>query len=129
MIEIDSIFKINKELFNIQKDGFSLTWDVPKDLPYFDGHFPENPILPAVALIDLIQKVFSTLFPEENTKIKTIKTAKFTEMIRPSDQLFLDFQIIPTKKSWSCKLLNQSKKPVSKIQIQFESELTSLINL
>ncbi|OUR99678.1 hypothetical protein A9Q84_01245 [Halobacteriovorax marinus] len=129
MIETDSIFKINKDLFQIQNDGFLLTWDIPKDLPYFDGHFPGNPVLPAVAIIDLVQRVFSTLFPEENTKIKSIKTAKFTELIRPSDQLLLEFQIIPHRRSWSCKLFNQSQKLVSKVQIQFESELTSPINL
>lgn len=36
------------------EDGTRVTAHVPPDSPYFKGHFPRQPVLPAVALLDLI---------------------------------------------------------------------------
>ncbi len=34
------------------EDATRVTWTLPRSLPYFDGHFPGNPIFPAVGIVD-----------------------------------------------------------------------------
>lgn len=61
-------------------------WSVPADLPFFQGHFPEQPILPAVATIDLsIQWLGSQL--GRKLSLKKIKNAKFTAPISPGQTI------------------------------------------
>ena len=53
---------MNKGFGNIKADkiieknenSVSLIFTIPKDSLYFDGHFPDYPILPAVAQIDIV---------------------------------------------------------------------------
>lgn len=63
----------------------SARWVVPNQCAYFEGHFPNNPILPAVAIIDgslaLIQKEASDSF--------IIKKAKFLGLIQPGLQVHI----------------------------------------
>jgi acyl-CoA synthetase (AMP-forming)/AMP-acid ligase II len=54
--------------------------------PYFNGHFPEFQILPAVAQIDLIMKNASKHFGT-GICLSQIKRVKFTGLIRPEAQL------------------------------------------
>ncbi len=62
----------------------SEAWQIPNSLPYFEGHFPNNPILPAVAIVEL-----SCQFIEHVSKIKvelnSISNAKFLDILVPGD--------------------------------------------
>jgi 3-hydroxymyristoyl/3-hydroxydecanoyl-(acyl carrier protein) dehydratase len=67
--------------------GSSLTreWKVPTDLPYFNGHFPGNPIFPAVGIVDASICVLASVLNEPNLVVPTILSAKFTHPIAPGD--------------------------------------------
>lgn len=52
MIDAKEIFKFNITRSTCHARCFATSWVVPADLPYLDGHFPSQPIVPAVAIVD-----------------------------------------------------------------------------
>jgi 3-hydroxymyristoyl/3-hydroxydecanoyl-(acyl carrier protein) dehydratase len=59
---------------------------VQSDSPWFDGHFPAEPILPGVAQIGM---VFDAIRKARNQdlKISSVRRVRFKRMIRPDDRL------------------------------------------
>lgn len=69
---------------------------VADDSPWFSGHFPDNPILPGVAQLEMIVTLLSetTGMP---LKLTGMSRVKFRKIVRPGD--LLDIQVAPgTKK-------------------------------
>ena len=71
--------------------------------PYFAGHFPGNPVMPGVLIIEALAQTGAAAIlslPENRGKIAYfagIDKAKFKQMVRPGDVLTLETQIIRTK--------------------------------
>lgn len=66
---------------------FECDWPVPADHPAFAGHFPGQPILPGVVLIDGALRAARERQPE--VRAWTIAQAKFLRPVRPGDLLRL----------------------------------------
>ena len=63
--------------------------------PYFAGHFPGNPVMPGVLILEAILSL-----PENRGKtayFAGIDKAKFKQMVRPGDTLELETTIIRSK--------------------------------
>jgi len=90
---------MNKGFGNIKADkiieknenSVSLIFTIPKDSLYFDGHFPDYPILPAVAQIDIVVNFASQNFGTDII-ISQIKRTKFLKVITPSLSLLLKLE-------------------------------------
>lgn len=73
------------------------------DEPFFRGHFPENPVMPGVLILEaLAQTGAVAILSQESMKGKTayfggIDRAKFRHMVKPGDLLRLECEIIKTK--------------------------------
>ncbi len=67
--------------------GLRVRWTVPTDLPYFAGHFPGNPTLPAVAMIDLTLELVRRWPGFERAELTALKSAKFAAVISPGAEL------------------------------------------
>lgn len=59
---------------------------LPADFPAFDGHFPGQPVLPAVVQIMMAMHVISLSRGREYT-LKEIKKAKFVSVIQAGDTI------------------------------------------
>ena len=65
--------------------------------PYFVGHFPGNPVMPGVLIVEALAQTASCLvaktFPEKTTGmlvfLTTVDKAKFRQPIRPGDRVEL----------------------------------------
>jgi 3-hydroxyacyl-[acyl-carrier-protein] dehydratase len=72
--------------------GISADWIVPHDLPYFDGHFPGNPVFPAVGIVDaslaLLRKQTG-----RDLQLAGIGSAKFTQPIGPGTAVHIDLNL------------------------------------
>ncbi len=58
--------------------------------PYFDGHFPECKILPAVAQLDIALRLARRLLPcgwERGARPLYVKRLKFSAVLRPSSSV------------------------------------------
>ena len=66
--------------------------------PYFAGHFPGNPVMPGVLIMEGAVAILS--LPEHRGKtayFAGIDKAKFKQMVRPGDTLELETTIIRSK--------------------------------
>lgn len=70
----------------------SVEWTVNGDLPYFNGHFPQNPILPAIAIVDASTYLLQRALNQPQLKVKTISVAKFLSPIVPGQTVHISWQ-------------------------------------
>jgi 3-hydroxymyristoyl/3-hydroxydecanoyl-(acyl carrier protein) dehydratase len=61
---------------------------VGADDPWFEGHFPEEPVLPAVAQLALAWEAIGALAGRQ-WRLAGFRRVKFKEMIRPGQRLLL----------------------------------------
>ena len=72
---------------------------------FFQGHFPEKPIMPGVLMVEAIaQLVASLLFLDQKNQGKHfflagIEKARFRQFAQPGDQLHLHAEWVKSKKS------------------------------
>lgn len=59
---------------------------VPADSPWFSGHFPDNPVLPAVAQLAIVFDVIELGSGRERV-LKTIQRTKYRRIIRPAESI------------------------------------------
>jgi 3-hydroxymyristoyl/3-hydroxydecanoyl-(acyl carrier protein) dehydratase len=56
---------------------------IPDTHPCFAGHFPENPIVPGVIILNYVQQQLLKSFP--NYHIKSLPQAKFLHILKPNE--------------------------------------------
>jgi 3-hydroxymyristoyl/3-hydroxydecanoyl-(acyl carrier protein) dehydratase len=98
-----------EEMNRSEENEISADIHVPPDSPWFDGHFPGEPILPGVAQIGM---VFDAIRRARNRelKISSVRRVRFKRIIRPDDQLKII--VAPLKKeadSYSFRILIQDE--------------------
>ncbi|MFP3089350.1 AMP-binding protein [Treponema sp. TIM-1] len=74
----------------------TLEFEFSLELDYFDGHFPEFKLLPAVAQLELAVRFADRYFATGITLAGT-KRLKFSAMIRPGSRVFLKLRQDPKK--------------------------------
>lgn len=73
------------------------------EAPYFQGHFPGNPVMPGVLMIEaLAQTGAVAILSQETMRGKTayfggIQQARFKRMVRPGELLRLECELIKLK--------------------------------
>ncbi len=72
--------------------GISLLLDISADLHYFDGHFPDAPVLAGVAQLDWAVQ-FSQQFLLGNRQVVSVEVLKFQQMVQPGCQLLLELDV------------------------------------
>ncbi|MEW6558063.1 MAG: UDP-3-O-acyl-N-acetylglucosamine deacetylase [Elusimicrobiota bacterium] len=72
--------------------------------PFFQGHFPEKPIMPGVLIVEALAQTSCVLFlskPElKNKKLAyfmSINNVKFRKPVLPGDILYLDIEVVKAK--------------------------------
>ena len=77
--------------------------------PFFQGHFPENPIMPGVLMLEALAQACGVLSdlsrsPKEGYKFiyffASIDNAKFKHVVTPGDQLRLEVKLQMTKRDF-----------------------------
>ena len=78
--------------------------DVSPDLPLFEGHFPDYPVLPGVIIMEALAQAasFSILVAREAEGalgfFASIDNAKFRNQVRPGDTLTLEATIVKSSR-------------------------------
>ena len=93
MIDPAEVFQFTR----IERDGdrASAAWRAEATCPYFDGHFPQMPVLPAVGLLDGSLELLRVLGHERPAVKLSLRKAKFSGMLLPGTEV----KIIVTHKS------------------------------
>jgi 3-hydroxymyristoyl/3-hydroxydecanoyl-(acyl carrier protein) dehydratase len=103
------ISQIDTHSLKTGQQNYKIGFSIPENLPYFDGHFPGYPVLPAIAVIDFSFEFLKIILSKQEVNIKSIRSAKFYNVIRPNDDITVE--ITPDKNStWTFKWANREKK-------------------
>ena len=68
----------------VNGESWSGEFSVPVDHPCLPGHFPGEPIVPAVLILDLSCELLRRLEPALGM-LHEVRSAKFTRPVRPGD--------------------------------------------
>ena len=71
----------------------TVSWSIPADHPAFAGHFPGNPIVPGVLLLDAMLHAIAATGVTMNTC--EIRSIKFLAPARPGESLRLEHAALP----------------------------------
>ncbi len=91
--------------FDEEKSVIALK-NVSVNEPYFQGHFPDNPVMPGVLILEALAQAggyvllrnsdFAGRFPY----FAAMEKVKFRKPVTPGDQLRLEMEVIKTKKNF-----------------------------
>jgi 3-hydroxymyristoyl/3-hydroxydecanoyl-(acyl carrier protein) dehydratase len=98
-----------KEISQSKDNEISADIRVPSDSPWFDGHFPGEPILPGVAQIGMVFDAIRKAH-HHNLMISSVRRVRFKHIVRPDDQLKII--AVPLKQetdSYSFRILVQEE--------------------
>ena len=84
--------------------GYTLPFSINNESEVFEGHFPNQPILPGVVMIELVQRAVEQVLSFK-LEVKSAGTFKFLKMIDPIvlSSANLIFSIIVKEDSWRVK--------------------------
>ena len=112
-----------KKYFHFSQNGNTSFYDllIEKELPYFNGHFPENPVLPGVAMIDASVLAVEKKINQSPLFIKKVKSAKFMDLVKPGD--LVTIEVVESSKqsftlNWN-KTENNTLKKAAEIILEF----------
>ena len=93
------------------------TWTVRPDLPYLEGHFPGNPILPAIAIIDASAYLLQQDLGVKKWTVKSVMSAKFMSPIMPGQTVQIAWQLV-SEGVWKVNWSNEdSSKALAKLNL------------
>jgi len=99
MLLVDSILELEEERIVGIKN-------VTVNEPFFNGHFPDFPVMPGVLIVEAMAQVAGVLvlmnIPDRKNKLvllASIEQAKFRRPVRPGDQLRIEMKVTKRKAS------------------------------
>ncbi|MCI5120938.1 MAG: hypothetical protein D3908_07090 [Candidatus Electrothrix sp. AUS4] len=81
---------------------------VAEDSPWFSGHFPDNPILPGIAQLEMIVKLVSEAAGIP-LKLTGMSRVKFRKIVRPGDLLDIQVARGTKKDQYTFKILGENE--------------------
>ena len=91
----EPVFSFNNISRSEDGDVLSGSCLVVADMPFFNGHFPGFPIMPAVAQIEMIHSLLQQ-HTDWNAVIAGGRRLKFSRRIQPDDSLTIRLQRTPS---------------------------------
>ena len=91
---------VDEKIVGKKENSVSLEFSIPESSDFFDGHFPEFKLLPAVAQFEVVTR-FSRKYFNTQRYVPAIKRIKFSNPIRPDTNVHLDLEYRAEKRSVS----------------------------
>jgi 3-hydroxyacyl-[acyl-carrier-protein] dehydratase len=96
-------------------------WTVPSDLPYFAGHFPGNPIFPAVGIVDASLCVLTSILNRGELVVRHLPSAKFTSPIAPGTRVTVTARQIGDSE-WTVDWTGDGQSIYASVRVKIEDE-------
>lgn len=92
------------EIVEVQENSATARRTVRPDEPFFEGHYPGNPIMPGVLLCEAVFQTGAVLLVRTVTReregltpvLTRIKDARFKNIVRPGDELAIQVSLTET---------------------------------
>ena len=82
---------VDEKVVSKEENLISLEFVIPSSSDFFDGHFPQYKLLPAVAQFEVVTR-FSRKYFGTQRWVPSIKRIKFSAPIRPDTKIHLDLK-------------------------------------
>lgn len=102
----------NEKIILQTEDSLELEFVIPSECDFFDGHFPQFKLLPAVAQLEIATRFASKYF-EIKPFIKKAKRLKFLMPLLPDSKVTLKLNINREKKNVSFTFFKNEKDSYS----------------
>ena len=89
------VFRFDDIHYSRDGDALSCSCAIAADMPFFNGHFPGMPIMPAIAQIEMIRSLLQQK-TDWNAVIAGGSGLKFSGRIQPGDRLAIQLQRMPS---------------------------------
>ena len=76
-----------------RETGFRAIFNVDADLMVLPDHFPGNPILPGICMMQAILVAGATAKGLEDLKLVRLKNAKMMQPVQPGDQVIIEAEV------------------------------------
>ena len=83
MMSQSQIFDFHQTQADVEAKQYEFSWILKADCPYLDGHFPGQPMLPAVATIDGSIELLKRALHAADLQPRAVFNAKFMAPITP----------------------------------------------
>ncbi|MBI5049693.1 MAG: 3-hydroxyacyl-ACP dehydratase FabZ [Nitrospirae bacterium] len=98
--------------------------------PFFQGHFPNHPIMPGVLIIEAMAQVAGVLAFRSGVKGNTIyfmsiEKAKFRKPVVPGDQLRIEIKVLQSRN----KVWKFSGEALVEDKLVSEAEFTAMVTM
>lgn len=102
---VDRVLEINKN------ESIRALKNVTTNEPFFDGHFPGQPVMPGVLMIEALAQAAGVLIFESSDLAKDgsnifllagVDKARFKSMVTPGDQLILTATVVRARRDIWC---------------------------
>ena len=90
----------NEKVITRDENNVALEFTIPASSDFFDGHFPQYKLLPAVAQFEIITR-FSRKYFSTQRYVPNIKRIKFSAPIKPDTKIHLELTYKRDKSSVS----------------------------
>jgi UDP-3-O-[3-hydroxymyristoyl] N-acetylglucosamine deacetylase/3-hydroxyacyl-[acyl-carrier-protein] dehydratase len=97
---IDSIIELEPE-----KRAVGIK-NVSANEPFFQGHFPQKPVMPGVLIVEAMAQVGGVLLLSEQSDVETklvffmaIDNVKFRKLVQPGDQLVMELTMLKNRRT------------------------------
>jgi 3-hydroxymyristoyl/3-hydroxydecanoyl-(acyl carrier protein) dehydratase len=90
MIQPQLQFQFDFATSNAAASSITAYCHIDPNLEYFNGHFPNNPILPAVGIIDISLEAIRRLRNVSAVRLLEIPSTRFLNPVKPNDRLRLE---------------------------------------
>lgn len=87
-----------------EENSVVIEYYIPEESDFFDGHFPEIHLVPAVAQVDMAT-FFSKKYFGLSRFVSSAKRLKFTSPVKPNSKVQLSLNFNPEKNSVAYKLI------------------------
>lgn len=92
---------------NLGRDDIQTEVCLGENAPFFKGHFPDNPVVPGVIIVEAIAQSGALLAalrdgiePDENLlAFAGIQAARFKRMVKPNETFCVGVQIVKSRKT------------------------------
>ena len=129
MKSMEACFKL------IQRTSSDAIVQIQDPMPMCDGHFPQNPIVPAVVILDLCCYLAQNGNTSLENLLPMIESARFHTIVRPGDQIEVSWEIENGRWYFQVHLLSDPTRRLNseartlcvKAQIRYQSGTKSLL--
>ncbi len=99
-------------LNQIAPDAIQALVTVDDTSPWFSGHFPESPILPGIAQLDMVADVIARNTGEQR-HIQRLTRVKFKKIVSPGEQLEILATAMKTPNLYTFRITSEAQEVCS----------------